>query len=77
MSESDLNLVDEAYEAKMAAFEVDCNDGQGEPMACHHVGEFYSVVKDEHHRSAKIYTKNCDEKNYGASCFNLGRLFSK
>ena len=33
-----MNLVDEAYLEKMAAFEVDCNDGKGEPAACHHVG---------------------------------------
>ena len=32
-----MNLVDEAYLEKMAAFEVDCNDGKGEPAACHHV----------------------------------------
>ena len=50
----EMNLVDEENEAKMAAFEVDCNDGKGEPMDCHHVGEFYSVVKDQHDRSASV-----------------------
>jgi TPR repeat protein len=70
-----MNLVDDAYLEKMAAFEVDCNDGKGEPAACHHVGEFYSVVKDQHARSAKIYEENCLKKGYGASCFNLGKLF--
>ena len=40
----ELELVDDAYLAKMAAFESDCNDGKGEPAACHHVGEFYSVA---------------------------------
>ena len=28
----ELELVDDAYLAKMAAFESDCNDGKGEPM---------------------------------------------
>ena len=28
-----LERVDDEYEAKMAAFEVDCNDGKGEPVA--------------------------------------------
>ena len=69
--------VDEAYDAKMAAFEVDCNDGNGEPVACHHVGEFFSVVKEERERAAKVYEKNCLEKGYGPSCFNLGKLFRK
>lgn len=72
-----MNLVDDAYLDKMAAFEVDCNEGRsnGEAAACHHVGEFYSVVKDEHKRSSRIYEKNCLEKGYGASCFNLGKLY--
>ena len=30
---------------RMAGFEIDCNDGKGEPSACHHVGEFFSVIK--------------------------------
>lgn len=56
----------------MTAFEVDCNDGKGEPMACHNVGEFFSVVQDEHARAAKVYKDNCP--NYAPSCFNLARL---
>lgn len=73
----EMNRIDEDYEAKMVAFEVDCNGGKGEPMACHHVGEFYSVVKDQHDRSAKIYIQNCTENKYGPSCFNLARLYCK
>jgi hypothetical protein len=72
-----LNRIDDEYETKMAGFEVDCNDGKGEPEACHHVGEFYSVVKEERERAANVYEKNCREKNFGPSCFNLGRLFCK
>jgi len=72
-----MNLVDEEYELKMAAFEVDCNDGFGFGTACHHVAEFYSVVKDEHDRAKATFEKNCHrEKNpYYPSCFNLGKLY--
>ncbi len=70
-----LKKIDSEYEAKMVAFESDCNDGKGEPSACHHVGEFYSVVKDDHAKAAKIYHDNCFTRNYSASCFNLGRLY--
>lgn len=73
----EMNRVDAEYEAKMVAFEVDCNGGKGEPMACHNVGEFYSVVKDQHDRSAKIYAQNCLDNKYGPSCFNLARLYCK
>lgn len=67
-----MELVDDNYLAKMAGFESDCNDGKGEPSACHHVGEFYSVVTDEHSRAAKVYRDNCPR--YAPSCFNLARL---
>ena len=67
-----LELVDDAYLAKMVAFESDCNDGKGEPAACHHVGEFYSIVRDEHERAARVYRDNCSR--YSASCFNLAKL---
>jgi cytochrome c oxidase assembly factor 7 len=72
-----MNLVDERYEEKMAAFEVDCNDGHGAGKACHHVGEFYSVVKDEHDRAKAIYEVNCfrEKDPYYPSCFNLAKLY--
>lgn len=50
-----LQEINEDYEIKMAGFEVDCHDGKGEPVACHHVGEFYSVVKDEHVSASPFY----------------------
>jgi hypothetical protein len=57
-SDGELNLVDELYVTKMTAFEVDCNDGKGEAMACHHVGEFLSLVRDDRKRAAAgtLYT---------------------
>lgn len=72
-----LEKVDEEYETKMVAFESDCNDGKGVPLACHQVGEFFSVVKDNHEKAAKVYNDNCSRNNYGPSCFNLGRLYCK
>ena len=66
--------VDSRYDEKMTSFEVDCSDGNGEPIACHHVGEYYSVVKDDHPTAAKIYQVNCDKKHHAPSCFNLGKL---
>jgi cytochrome c oxidase assembly factor 7 len=73
----DLTRVDEEYETKMAAFELDCNDGKGEPSACHHAAEFYSVVKEDFVRSAKMYELNCTNNKYGPSCFNLARIHCK
>jgi hypothetical protein len=73
----DLTPVDKDYEARMLAFEVDCFDGKGEPIACHRVGEYYSVVANDHIKAAKVYQDNCTIKNYSPSCFNLGRLFCK
>ncbi len=68
-----MQRIDEAYILKMAGFEIDCNDGKGEPSACHHAGEFYATVNGEHKRAAEIYKNNCDNNKYGPSCFNLGR----
>ena len=73
----EIERVDADYETRMAGFEVDCNDGKGNSMACHQVGEFYSVVKDDHARAAAVYDRNCNSNGYSASCFNLGRFFCK
>lgn len=73
---SELNRVDEAYVAKMELFRDDCDNGTGDPIACHHVGEFFSVVQNDRATSARIFTKNCDQKNHYASCFNLAKLYT-
>eukprot|EP01036_Dinobryon_divergens_P022221 gene22221-30462_t len=70
-----MNLVNEEYETRMIGYEASCADGTGDPTACHHVGEFFSVVKENYENAAKIYSNNCLNRNYGPSCFNLGRLF--
>lgn len=72
-----LEKIDADYENRMIAFEINCNDGIGDGMSCHQVGEFLSVVKDDHAKAAKVYEKNCWSKNYGPSCFNLGRFHRK
>jgi hypothetical protein len=45
IEDMELSRVDDQYIARMTAFEVDCNEGRGEPAACHSVGDFLSVVK--------------------------------
>ena len=72
-----MELVDEVYEEKMVGFEVDCNSGKGDSTACHHVGEYFSVVKNDKGRAAKVYETNCLLKGNSASCFNLARLYRK
>lgn len=72
-----IERVDETYETKMAGFEVDCADGKGEPSACHYVAEFYGAVREEYSRAAALLAKNCKDKNYGPSCFSLGRFHCK
>lgn len=61
----------------MLQFEIDCNDGKGNAVACHQVGEFLSVVKNNHEKAAQVFKKNCDEFQHPASCFNLGRILRK
>ena len=72
-----MNLVDDEYETKMVGFVMDCQQGKGEAEACQHVGEYLSVIKNDHKRSANIFAKNCQERNYAPSCFNLARQYCK
>jgi TPR repeat protein len=55
----------------------DCDEGKGDASACHGVAEFLSAVKQDRAGAAALYSKNCYEKNFGPSCFFLGRLFLK
>ena len=70
-----LGLVDEEYITRMTGFEVDCNNGKGDPMACHQVGEFFSLVKNDRERAGTVFEKNCTSQKYSASCFNLAKLY--
>lgn len=58
----------------MRGFESDCGDGKGNAVACHQVGEFLSVVKNDFKRAGKIFGMNCEDRGHGPSCFNLGRF---
>lgn len=58
----------------MRVFESDCNDGKGNAVACHQVGEFLSVVKSDFDKSGKLFEMNCRTREHPPSCFNLGRF---
>ena len=62
------------YEERMVSSSIDCLDGKGSPDACHAVGEYFAVVKGDHSKAREFYERNCDDRKYAASCFNLGRL---
>lgn len=68
--------LDKDYEEKMFIAEMDCDNGKGAAPACHSVGEFFAVVRDDHKRAAEKYEKNCNERSYAPSCFNLARLYT-
>ncbi|KAG5182710.1 hypothetical protein JKP88DRAFT_186066 [Tribonema minus] len=72
-----LDLVDEDYEKRMDLAKMDCDEGRGDPVACHGVGEFISAVKQDRAGAAAVYAHNCKTKNYPPSCFLLGRLHLK
>jgi len=76
IADMELSRVDDQYIARMTSFEVDCNEGRGEPAACHSVGDFLNVVMNDHNRAFQTFTYNCDVNNFPSSCFNLGRLYS-
>ena len=61
------------YEERMLAAKLDCDRGTGQGDACHAVGEFLSVVKNDHVGARKQFERNC-KNGHGASCFALGRL---
>jgi TPR repeat protein len=72
-----LQPVDEGYENRMLSSEIDCNDGEGAPAACHNVGEYFWHVKDDFERAFKLFEPNCTKKGYGDSCFYVGKLYCK
>ena len=61
------------YEERMLAAKLDCDNGKGAADACHAVGEFLSVVKNDHAGARTQFERNC-KNGHGASCFALGRL---
>ena len=74
MSAPELNLTEE-FELRSVEFKQNCDDGNGDALACHSLGEWYAVVQEDHKNAADIYQKNCTKNKYSASCFNLARLY--
>ena len=65
---------EEDYATRMVGFQVDCNEGKGDMLACQRVGEFLSVVKEDYKKAADTFSKNCDGRGFAPSCFSLARL---
>ena len=65
------------YEERMLSSSLDCVDGdltKASGDACHAVGEFWAVVKNDHAKARDFYERNCEARGHSPSCFNLGRL---
>ena len=58
----------------MQLAKADCDNGKGDPSACHGVAEFLSAVKQDRAGSVAIYRQNCYSRKFAPSCFFLGRL---
>ncbi|RHY28994.1 hypothetical protein DYB32_005545 [Aphanomyces invadans] len=69
--------LNEDLEKRLYEFVSNCDEGKGDPGACHSLGEWLAVVDKKYDDAAVVYKKNCDTKNYAASCFNYGRLLQK
>ncbi|GIY97981.1 cytochrome c oxidase assembly factor 7 homolog [Caerostris extrusa] len=41
---------------------------------CHLLGDYLEAVKKDFENAAKVYKSNCDERNYGKSCFKYGNF---
>ncbi|ETV71933.1 hypothetical protein H257_12764 [Aphanomyces astaci] len=79
MSSSDKSVAEtkrlnDDLEKRLYEFVSNCDDGKGDASACHSYGEWLAVVDKKYGEAAAVYKKNCDTKNYAASCFNYGRL---
>ncbi|KDO29277.1 hypothetical protein SPRG_05457 [Saprolegnia parasitica CBS 223.65] len=73
-SPAEVSRLNEELEKRHYEFVSNCDDGNGDASACHSYGEWLAVVDKNYDHAGKVYKKNCDEKAYGASCFNYGRL---
>lgn len=57
---------------KFMEFREACEEG--DPTGCHSLGEWFSVVSRDYDKAAELYRENCEKRQHGASCFNLGVL---
>jgi TPR repeat protein len=70
-----VEALNEEFELRAIEFRTNCDDGEGNPGACHSLGEYEAVVNSNFEKAAEIYSKNCSKKEHPASCFNLSRLY--
>ena len=68
-ADSDIELSDQLPEDYLNLMERSMQDCDGQttgvdPAACHSVGEFLSIVRDNHEEAAKQYRRNCDTSGY-------------
>ncbi|CAM9347589.1 unnamed protein product [Chrysoparadoxa australica] len=60
----------------MVQFEMDCDRGGGNAAACHSVGDFQCVIKQDYKAAVETFTTNCERFKYPASCFNIGKMIA-
>ncbi len=58
---------------RMVQWTSDCEDGDA--TACHSCGEYFSHVKRNYLKAAKIFHENCIKRNHPGSCFSAGRMY--
>lgn len=76
-NQSQVEQLNEELKAQHVEYIAHCDDGAGDPTACHSYGEWLASVDKNYTDATQVYLKNCHEKKYGASCFNLGRFYCK
>jgi len=42
------------------------------PEVCHLLGDYFEAIKKDWQKAGKLYQVNCDEYNYGHSCYKFG-----
>ncbi|XP_041358914.1 cytochrome c oxidase assembly factor 7B-like [Gigantopelta aegis] len=41
------------------------------PEGCHRLGDFFESIKKDLEKASKVFKTNCDDNNYGWSCFKV------
>lgn len=42
------------------------------PEVCHLLGDYLESIKKDYNKAAKVYRSNCDDYNFGRSCYRFG-----
>ncbi|XP_066903853.1 cytochrome c oxidase assembly factor 7 homolog isoform X2 [Halyomorpha halys] len=45
------------------------------PEVCHLLGDYLEAINQDFDKAGKIYKVNCDNSNFGRSCFKIGNYF--